>query len=286
MSAPTFGRGKAARLREACYSLLREHEQAEELPTSGRFVFYELEQRGVVSKNSNGARRSDQATVDALIWLRKQGLIPWEWVVDETRSVTDWQHAPSVREYLLGAIEAARISPWDGLPPPLLLVESRSLGGVLRDLAAAYVVPVAATNGQVGGFLRTDIAPLLPRRVLYLGDRDVSGDLIEQNTRRVLEREGGADLDWTRIAITAEQADELAANGQSPIVKTDKRYRREGGRTHEAWETEALGQTRVTSLVRDALDQRLPEPLEDVQERERVQREALATFLATWKEES
>jgi len=40
--------------------------------------------------------------------------------------------------------------------------------------------------------------------VLYLGDLDLSGGHIEENTRKVLEVY--APLDWRRIAITKEQA--------------------------------------------------------------------------------
>jgi hypothetical protein len=272
-----FGRAKAAHLRCALYRLLREHWTAGELPTSGRFLFYEAEQRGLVSKERVGARRPDQDTIEALTWLREHDLVPWDWITDETRSVVAWHYANSVAEYLRQTVADARIDAWGERLPPLLLAESRSLAGVLHDLAAEYLVPVAATNGQAGGFLRTEVAPLLPRVVLYLGDHDVCGDLIERNTRTVLEREVGGPLDWTRIAITAEQAHQLAAEGQSPILKTDRRYR--GGRTHEAWETEALGQGRVTDLVRTALDALLPEPLEHVRERERAERDTWAAFL-------
>ena len=56
----------------------------------------------------------------------------------------------------------------------MILTESRSLAGVLNNLAGRYLASIAATNGQVGGFLRTDIAPALVsgQRVLYLGDFD------------------------------------------------------------------------------------------------------------------
>jgi hypothetical protein len=61
-----------------------------------------------------------------------------------------------------------RIDPWDG-EVPLILTESRSLAGVLRDLCSEYSVQIAPTNGQCGGFLHTTIAPIfsLADRVLY-----------------------------------------------------------------------------------------------------------------------
>ncbi len=41
---------KKGRLQRACLALLREHEADGALPTSGRFVFYELVDRGIIPK--------------------------------------------------------------------------------------------------------------------------------------------------------------------------------------------------------------------------------------------
>jgi hypothetical protein len=48
---------------------------------------------------------------------------------------------------------------------------------------------------------------------------------------------------------------------------------------HAAIETETLGQSIIVGLLRDRLDELLPEPLEDVQVREQQQREAVAEIL-------
>ena len=41
---------KAGKLQRACLELLRQHERDGALPTNGRFLFYELEQMGVIPK--------------------------------------------------------------------------------------------------------------------------------------------------------------------------------------------------------------------------------------------
>ena len=83
--------------------------------------------------------------------------MPWDWIVDETREVTGRAFAPTVAEYVRDLADQARIDCWDGQPPPLLC-ESRTFGGVLkRTIAPAYLCPVAATNGQVGGVLSRDV---------------------------------------------------------------------------------------------------------------------------------
>ena len=63
---------KIGALRDLLVSLLQEHERDDALPTSARFLFYELIQRGKLSKTSNGARRPDQDMHDA--WSHSVGL--------------------------------------------------------------------------------------------------------------------------------------------------------------------------------------------------------------------
>jgi hypothetical protein len=256
-------------LQRACLALIDEHKRDGALPTSIRFLFYELVGRGAIAKsNPNRRRRPDTYVSEALMVLREAGLVPWSWIVDETRSVTDWQSAANVAEYLVDTIELARIDPWAGAPAPLLICESRSLSGALRNLASDYLVPITSSNGQSGGFLVTDVAPLMVtgRRVLYLGDFDLSGGHIEANTRRTLSKHAPVQVrDWERLALTAEQVDRY----QLPVIqKYDKRVKR----YHDAVETEALSQRVIVDLVRTRLDELLPEPLDLVRERERRER--------------
>lgn len=136
---------------------------------------------------------------------------------------------------------------------------------------------LAATNGQRGGFLHTDIAPVLRsrQRILYLGDYDLAGNDIEYNTRKVLEEELGGQLAWERIALTEAQ---VLAYNLPRIVKMDDRFIGDAG-VHEAVETEALSQRVITAIVRDALNAELPEPLGEVLARERAERDALEVEL-------
>jgi hypothetical protein len=272
---------KRGRLQRACLEILRAHEQQPNgLPTSTRFIYYELIQRGDIAKKpaagKSGGRRPDQDVAEVVFLLRKNGLVPCEWIVDETRSPDSWRYADSVADYLKDMVSMARLDLWGGEPPPMILTESRLLAGVLRELAAEYLVPIAATNGQCGGFLRTDIAPALEpgQRVIYLGDYDWQGAQIEANTRRVLEDLIGGELDWQRVAITEEQV----LNYDLPrIRKPDRRYK--PVRHHDAVETEALGQSIIVALVRDHLDDLLPESLTAVRVRGQEQQEKVRASL-------
>lgn len=288
MNAYSYGEpgSKAAALRQHVHELLLEHERTGELPTSNRTLFYELVMREALSKertprtDGRVGRRPDQDLSDACKWLRDEGLVPWDWIVDETRSLAAWEYAETVAEYVTQSVGRARIDCWGGADPPLLICEGRGFAGVLRrTLAAEYLCPVTATGGQVGGFLRTNIAPILrgsDRRVLYVGDLDLSGRQIEENTHGVLVQATG-ERDWRRIALTQEQADE---HGLTAIEKVDRRYR--PPRVHKAIEVEELPQGVRMALVREALDALLPEPLDLVLVRERAQRERVAALLAEW----
>jgi hypothetical protein len=151
---------KIGALRDLLFNLLQEHERDGTLPTNARFLFYELVQRGQLSKEKTGARRPDQDLHDALTDIREDGRISWDWIVDETRSFEDYTGYKSIKDGVLAKLPHIALDPWRAAPP-MILTESRSLAGMLRHVAAGYRVRIASTNGQCGGFLRTNIAPVL-----------------------------------------------------------------------------------------------------------------------------
>jgi hypothetical protein len=269
LSAETTKKGRRQR---ACLELLREHEADGALPTSIRFLFYELVSRQVVPKAypARRERTPSQDVSDAVKHLRNVGIVPWDWIVDESRTLHSRHYASSVYEYVEDVLPRARIDLWSGEPPPLILCESRSFAGVLRDIAATYLCPIAATNGQAGGFLHTMVGPMLAqrvglRRVFYLGDLDLSGRHIEENTCKVLSEY--AELEWKRLAITDVQVRE---HRLTEVQKVDKRFK--PPRRFPAVETEALRQQVIQRILAARLDAELPEPLPVVMEREKRQR--------------
>ena len=94
----------------------------------------------------------------------------------------------------------------------------------------------------------------------FLGDRR-----IRRATRR------GRDTATTplceRLALTTEQVEE---HNLPVISKPDRR----GGRVQyfDAVETEAFGQANIVATVQARIDELMPEPLDDVLEREQTQR--------------
>ena len=188
-------------------------------------------------------------------------MIPWGAIIDETREVEEATGYTSVAEGTRRVLEQITLDRWNG-DPPFLIMESRSLGGALREICTNYGVAFAATNGQVGGFFipmssrgwKPTPRPLLRRL-------DLAGNDIEANTRRVLEHEVGA-LRWERLMLTAAQVKRYKLPS---IARTDNRFN--NGGAHEAVETRALSQSSMVQLLRSRLGRLLPEPLDRVLER-------------------
>ena len=278
------------RLQRALLERIKIHQDEDTIPTNGRFLFYELEQRGVVTKDAPpGQKRTPrQNLTDALTRLREIGLVPWWWIIDERRDYTANAAAPSVAEYVADSVQYASLDRWAGKPPPLILCESEGVYGVLLRTAALYACPITFTSGQCRAHLINRVAPNLQedQRVISLVDADLSGGIIEDHSQRVLIehapvwamslRRTGTSL-WERLALTQAQVDADPRLQRLVIRKTDKRFR--PPRPYEAVELETIGQRELVDMVRARLDELMPEPLDDVLVRQERQRAEVAEQL-------
>jgi hypothetical protein len=289
LSAPE---SKCGRLQQACLDLLRQHERDGAIPTNGRFVFYELEQLGKIPKHyldehgRERARTPAQDISDATMRLRQLGLVPWWWILDESRDVAVPRYAVTVHKYLHDTVGLARIDCWGGQLPPLIICEARATRGVLERITYEYLCPITATGGQCGGHIVNEIVPLLEdndRKVLYIGDCEVGGpgDQIEANTRAYIERHTGRTFTsetWIKVALTVEQVNRSPRLRGLIINKVDRRYK--PPRHYQAIECEAVGQAALERMLRARLDALLPEPLAGVLVREGRQRTKIRRALA------
>jgi hypothetical protein len=127
------------KMRKALYDLWRRHQSEGMLPTSARFLFYELVTAGVISKvtktRSDGkkGRRPDQDMIEALTDLRNAGIIPWTDIVDETRDLTEWAVYDSITNAMRESWKNARLNLWESDRAPINL---RSPARTGRPLAS------------------------------------------------------------------------------------------------------------------------------------------------------
>ena len=214
---------KAGRLQRACLDLLREHERKGDIPTNGHFLFYELEQRGVIPKNYDGvnpktgqkwARTPLQDVSVATHASARGGPIPWHWIEDETRSLDNWRYADNVADYLqrhgrpsarsiCGKAKSrrssfARAAHHHGRAArprvPVPRADHRHQRAVRRLHRHRYR---AAAEGRTGASSMSAI--------LNCEDRPIRS---RQNTKRYIEEHTGRDIwrrRWTKIALTEKQ---------------------------------------------------------------------------------
>jgi hypothetical protein len=263
--------GEASKFRDALLSIIEQHRIDGDLPTSVRFLLYELEAHGLISKPRDGEPRPEEVAIEVLTQLRESGDVPWTYIVDEVWCMEDYSGSDTIFKSLLDRWPDFRFDPWRG-NIPLILTESRSLAGCLRPLARAYRIRIALIDVPCSGFLHTDIAPILKpsQRVLYLGDHDLSGKEIEKNVRSLLERLVG-ELQWERVALTEEQIERYHLLA---TMKSDQ-YSRNPMVLRAVIETEALPQRIIVSLLRERLEELLPEPLESSYQRAARERETV-----------
>jgi len=251
------------RARTALLAALAEHEEQDLIPTNGRFLYYELVHRNVFPKHAKkGTTDPDTIIGLALTELRKKGLVPWDWINDETRDIDDWAVYSSIKDSVIASVRYASLDPWAGLPP-IIICESRSLRQALTDVAREFSVPITSSNGQCLAHLQVKVGPAMQRgqQVLYFGDLDRSGGDIENNSRTVLEEILRGPLLWERLALTQAQAAAYDLVAMSRYDERDKKY-------HDAIETEGLGQGVIVQILRDRLLELLPEPLAAIHKRE------------------
>jgi hypothetical protein len=78
----------------------------------------------------------------------------------------------------------------------MVLTESRSLAGTLRNVIIELRARIASTNGQVGGLLRKHIAPQLVCRLLGEGFSRQHNDSQCCNCRHEFEMDSPVSMAW------------------------------------------------------------------------------------------
>jgi hypothetical protein len=230
-------------------------------PITGRGIGYKLFSAGLIPSMS----RKDMQRVYRLLKLgREQGIIPWSWIVDETRGI---EKAPSwndPEEFAQAAGNQYRLDYWSQQPIRCQVwSEKGTVRGVLKPVLDKYGVGFNAVHGFNSATNAYDACNDHDRRpltVLYVGDYDPSGlymsevDIPARNVKY-----GGHHITVMRIALTPRQLDGLPSFAASDKRK-DPRYRwfienyQTDGR---CWELDALDpntlRDRVEAYIRTCI---------------------------------
>lgn len=157
--------------------------------------------------------------------MRRQGRIPWSWVVDTTR----WMRKPttwdSVDEMLDAQSASYRQALWtDASTAVEVWAESESLAGVLLPVTRRWDVPLYPCHGQASDSFAWAAAQDYrddPRDVCiyYYGDHDPHGyEISTQLEKKLISFSGRDDLEFVRVACRAEDIEryDLYAAGDKP----------------------------------------------------------------------
>jgi hypothetical protein len=278
------GRGKAQKnldLIEAAYNIL-----AEIKPASVRAVCYRLFTMNMIENMSKA--ETSRVSVQ-LTYAREQGIIPWRWIVDETREV---EQAPQWRDAAAFGRSVARQYRRDRWTDQSRRVEVWSEKGTIRGTLAPVLEKFGLAFRVMHGYgsatalhdAAADSYGEKTLEVLYLGDWDPSGLHMSEIDipTRIGKYNGYVKL--VRLAITKIDTKADLPSFDAHTKVGDKRYRwfRERYGTR-CWELDALNpvhlRERVADAVRDRLDLEAWDRAEIV---ERAEQESIREILGNW----
>ena len=249
---------RMAQLDEQIIAVLREDH-----PQSVRHVFYRMTDPRLgepVEKSDRGYRHVQARCVA----LRRSGLIPYHWIADMSRRGYFVNTYDDAGDFLRRMGHLYRADLWrDSDYRCEVWAESRSIASVILDDCQELAVDLFPCGGFSSlSFIHEaaqqhnasqDTRPLI---VLYVGDYDPAGVLIDQSLERELREHLRADIDmdFRRIAINEEQVEKYHLPTK-PRKEDDKRSQ------HLTYtvEAEAMPARDLRALLRLHVETLLPE---------------------------
>ena len=282
------GRGKSAKSLELIEASIRI--LAEIQPASVRAVCYRLFTEKLIP---NMSKASTNAVGSQLVYAREQGLIPWCWIVDETRATERaslWSDPESI---IRAAVSGYRKDYWDMQPRRVeVWCEKGTVRGTLAPVLDEYGVAFRVMHGygsatSIYGAAQDSIGSDKPLTVFYIGDHDPSGlHMSEIDLTARLARYGGR-AEVIRIALDAR---DVTADSQLPWFPAadkvnDKRYpwfvENYG---HRCWEVDALSPVVLRERVDVSINALLDiDAWNHAIEIEAAEVESMQSILGTWK---
>lgn len=260
---------------------------AEIQPASIRAVCYRLFTMGLIAAMTKGEtnRVSTQLT-----WAREHELIPWDWVVDETRAperVSAWEDPAAFIETVQRSYRRDR---WTDQPAWIeVWSEKGTIRGTLAPVLHHYGLTFRVMHGYGSATAVHQIAEETQQAareltVFYVGDWDPSGlhmSAIDLPSR-LGRYEGRATI--VRLALTSEDINGDLPSFSAETKRRDSRYRwfRDRFGT-KCWELDALNPVTLRERIEQAIVERIdPEAWQRADTAERAECESLATILHSW----
>jgi hypothetical protein len=279
-----MGRGKhqsSLELIQASYDILEEIE-----PATVRAVCYRLFTAGIIPDMSE---RSTGKVSRQLTWARENDELPWEWIVDETRTperVSSWADPKS---YIRAVKRSYRKDLWRDQDNKVeVWSEKGTVRGTLGPILEEYGVTFRVQHGFASATSLHDAAEDSMDEsftVLYVGDHDPSGMYMsEMDIPDRLERYE-ADIAIERVALLTSDTVSLPHFDLSS-KRGDRRhdwYREWYG--DRCWELDAMNPVDLRARVENEIRNRIDwEAWELAQKAEKAEIASIDDILGKWQQ--
>jgi hypothetical protein len=293
MSAPQAGqtetcskkvRGRAQRSLDLINAMWAAARDAK--PITGRGIGYKLFTAGLIPSM---AKNEMQRVYRLLKEAREEGMIPWGWIVDETRELERVATWDDPEEYARGVAQYYRRDFWNQQPHRIQVwSEKGTVRGVLAPVLDHYAVGFLPVHGFSSATAAHDIAEDDDGRdliVLYVGDFDPSGMYMsEEDLPARFAKYDGDHIKLRRIALTAGQ---LAGLPSFPAddKRKDPRYKWfVANHGHHCWELDAMD----PNDLRDCVEREIAKLIEPIAWQRcevvnKAEQESLRTILDKWR---
>lgn len=244
-------------------------------PASVRNIYYRAVVAGIVEKTESGYMKVQRA----LVTLRRDGRMPYEWLTDNVR----WRRRAGTWDSLDEALEITassyRRALWTRSPTTVeVWCESDSIAGTIWPVVEPWDVDLLPVRGFSSLTFAYSSAMELNRQrrpavIYYVGDLDPAGLDIEQKLRDYLVEFCDVPVRFERLGVTWDQVEELALPGTKP--KRTYRF-------PLAVEAEALPPPVLRDIVEDAITSHLDHrELDLIRFAEDSEREVLLSMAAS-----
>lgn len=252
------GRGRSQKtiaLRNLAYDILEEIQ-----PATVRAVCYRL---FVLKAIPDMSARLTQKVSRMLTDARKEGHIPWEWIVDENRTLERASQWDDPDQFAETVKRSYRRDLWNDQPQRVeVWSEKGTMRGTLKPILDAYGVGFRVFHGFTSTTVVKDITDAtqhdaLPLRVFYIGDWDPSGMYMSERDIPERMEESGARVEVSRLALTGDDLNRVDMSGTS-FPASDKRRdpRYKWFVEHvgdDCWELDALSPVAIRDRVETAI---------------------------------
>ena len=249
---------------------------AEDHPQSVRHVFYRMTDPRLpepVGKDEHGYKQVQ----NRIKLMRRGGRLRFGWISDTTRRGWFTNTFDGAGDFLDRFAGLYRGDLWANTPYKVeVWVESRSIAGVLQAECQRLAVPLYPCGGFPSMSYAYEAAQEMnhdgrPVEVLFVGDYDPAGLLIDLTLERELRQHVAGELRFRRLAINEEQIS-LHDLPMKPRKATETRL----PSVLETVEAEAMPAATLRAMVAEAVEGYLPAgALESIKVVEAEEREGL-----------